>query len=102
MTDFTPGPWILDEIGGVNGNGYRVASVAACTAPRVDPKEIRANAALIAAAPEMYETLEKACKFIADEYGFPESQALAGEHVSKVARPVWNAICDVLGKANGG
>jgi hypothetical protein len=38
-------------------------------------------------------------KFIASEYGDPESQSMDGHHVSKEARAVWDVICGAMSGA---
>lgn len=60
-TKFTPGPWSaskligVDDLGIVNGYGSAVARIG--NLDIANP----ANAALIAAAPELYEALHDAC-----------------------------------------
>ena len=69
---------------------YAAAAIRALPLP-ADPRD--AEIELLRAV------LESVYEFISAEYGDPESQALEGEHVASVARPVWNKICDALAKA---
>lgn len=73
-TNWTPGPWEVDEEARVGGYGieatpsaYTHVTVAVsiqsegCAYP-ISSAEARNNARLIASAPELYQALEKACK----------------------------------------
>jgi hypothetical protein len=73
---WTPGPWPVDQSGDgkryiigkglVEGpNGYEVAEVYADDAPYA---ETRANARLIAAAPDLYEALEAILQTVDAQY----------------------------------
>ncbi len=102
MTDqpkWTPGPWRATTHDhpeqGVYA-GYRIAKMTGGEIQRD-----RANANLIAAAPDLYAALDAAYDFIADQYGDAEAQALEGEFVSKEARAIWETICAALAKARG-
>ena len=61
---WTPGPWKIANIPGIDGEGigYRVFAPRGCVAlafsPSVGAQHTEANALLIAAAPEMHEALE--------------------------------------------
>ena len=55
-TQFTPGPWTINAGLSVKGNGGR--HIAKVGAEHLDSQTDRANAGLIAAAPEMYEALQ--------------------------------------------
>ena len=61
MTEYTPGPW---RVGGVedlqHGRGRQIAADAGkiCVVYGVRDPDVKANARLIAAAPDMYEELE--------------------------------------------
>jgi hypothetical protein len=62
MSRFTPGPWTCDEddkqyVIGEGQSKYRT-HVGTVYADDTDPKEAKANAHLIAAAPDMYEALQ--------------------------------------------
>jgi len=59
QTQRTPGPWsVYPESGNVmDGRGCRVATIVRM--PGQNEHEKRANAALIASAPELYEALSK-------------------------------------------
>lgn len=64
ITKFTPGPWVPVWFGGLQVAGHE--GVAVCTmwgSTSTDPEDkadAEANAALIAAAPAMYDALESA------------------------------------------
>lgn len=69
-TKFTPGPWRTEDRGLkhviVGSNNWQVGAL------RQTPKLNRADAALIAAAPELYEALEKVIR-INGSTGGPEA-----------------------------
>ena len=94
MTGFTHGPWTVSGTNMVRGHAGN--TIADCRY-----KNGRADAHLIAAAPDMYAALVMAQDFIKDQYEDAESQALDGEYVSREARPVWAVICDALAKLEG-
>jgi hypothetical protein len=62
---WTPDPWILDHrdeirmncFGGDVRNGHPVMDLASCSGPRTGYDEAKANARLIAAAPDLYREL---------------------------------------------
>lgn len=59
-TEFTPGPWHINEYAHHTVIGTETKNVAKIISADIDnPGEIRANARLIATAPEMYEVLDK-------------------------------------------
>ena len=73
---FTPGPWVVDKVLDLRGNpcaysvwpsrerlGQRNRIVST---PDGVTAEAKANARLIAAAPEMYQALTLACAVVAD------------------------------------
>jgi len=73
MTKFTPGPW--DHDSGMYGNGKAYHSIFSPDEIIIaefnplsvtNPEQGRANAALIAAAPDMYEALEEAREWFYD------------------------------------
>lgn len=55
-TNWTPGPWEVDQYGDVIANGEDVAHVVSTIGDYI------ATSRLVAAAPELYQALEKACK----------------------------------------
>lgn len=56
---FTPGPWRLhvDGVAVFGSNGEQVIDATVCS-PNLTQEEIRMNARLIAAAPDMYAALD--------------------------------------------
>lgn len=62
---FTKGPWFITEYEVIKSESSKTAtgaiSVAGVSIPMYRCEEAKANAALIAAAPEMYEMLQTAC-----------------------------------------
>ncbi len=67
MPDFTPGPWVIGITVGADGwPVYRIRDMKDPTCM----KEKLANADLISAAPEMYEWMDKFCKFCYQENAF--------------------------------
>ena len=81
-TKATPGPWHLDKTANMNGisiqdvRGYRVANCRSYsrTIPR---SEALSNAALIAAAPDLYESLRG---LLADITEYQELNNLGGKN----------------------
>ena len=76
MNDHTPGPWYVDGTDGIYSAGpgteqhplpagvtWRVVGHGAIRGRR-DEQEVRANARLIAAAPEMYDMLQRAVELL--------------------------------------
>jgi len=62
MVQHTSGPWSIDEWGSVNGPDGRtieINGVASVCSPGVRQDIAKANARLIAAAPELLEALQK-------------------------------------------
>ena len=94
---FTPGPWVVDEdyedeeqqaIGIVKeGHGYiaGIHILASCNNGEGFTAEDRANAALIAAAPAMYEALQALLALIGDE-DLPDNGELSGASICDFAR----------------
>jgi hypothetical protein len=68
MSKFTEGPWGIEfEFQyAINGGCKHVAMVSSFISSKEEEQENIANANLIAAAPDMYEALEKAYKMIHD------------------------------------
>lgn len=81
---FTPGPWsvfntadIFTDLGAANAEGIDAPSndgwhIADCDMGGLGLDEVKANARLIAAAPEMYEALRKAIRFIESHVADPD------------------------------
>lgn len=86
----------------INEHGHRQHTPICTVAVLADDTETaRANAHLIAAAPDLYEALEAARAFIADQYADARSQALDGEFLAKDAREPFRTICAALARARG-
>ena len=68
--NFTPGPWeSLGSVVRVNRYGDEDHHIEVCSLPYYLGDERRANAALIAAAPEMYEALKIMTALVRLKYG---------------------------------
>lgn len=93
VQNFTPGPWgfesfgLSEEIKSLNNPLIAIVQSRHCESP----EEMRGNAQLIAASPDMYATLNRALDALqrADNYGVPGLCALIED------------ISDVLAKARG-
>ncbi len=107
MAKHTPGPWEVD--------GYEIVSgdqiVAAILAAVPDTEEDRANAALIAAAPELLTVVEAICEFWDESASDPAGEqstmlspdALIGGHGSDcVPITIHDVLRAALAKAKGG
>lgn len=94
-TQFTPGPWLSDEDGAWIRQGTDGVWVAfTCEQLGSFGRVQKANAHIIAAAPEMYEALSKACAAW-DEYDADNSVGVD---------ELWDAFSDVraaIAKAEG-
>jgi len=66
MERFTKGPWFISEHQMIKSESSKTAtgaiSVPGISCPMYKCEEAEANASLIAAAPEMYEMLQRACR----------------------------------------
>ena len=72
MSKHTPGPWIIEAQGiYANGGNKRVAT-AMSHEHEIDWPTTKANARLIAAAPELLETLQAALEALRSSAGFDE------------------------------
>ena len=105
MAKFTPGPWVIkhpdyspwEVIANVDGPDdgiFHYDSICDCdqdSKSRLDSEETKANARLIAAAPEMYEAL-KACQL----------QLLQQNNRHEYVEDALNLACSALVKAEGG
>jgi len=112
VSKHTKGPWIAVENDGayvknpefatwrIEERGSAAEMVVAVIISDIAllADKVEANARLMAAAPEMRAALNKAYDLIRAEYSCPKAAALEGHPIDKVARPTWDAICDVLGK----
>ena len=86
---FTPGPWEIQDAGPgtIRGLRFRVVTDDSVIARTTDGwKEARANARLIAAAPEMYEVLQELAESmeLAKNYGYEKEHAMVREVLAKV------------------
>ena len=86
---FTPGPWEIQDAGPgtIRGLRFRVVTKDSIIARTTDGwKEARANARLIAAAPEMYEVLQELADSmeLAKNYGYEKEHAMIQELLAKV------------------
>lgn len=108
MSGFTPGPWIMaakpSSVVGwpvVASTGRSIASIAYVSPDGFAPAEVdfneqsKANAALIAAAPDLLSALEKAAPFIG--WASTREQIIAG--VDSI--PLCDEIDAALAKARG-
>lgn len=119
MKKFTPGPWV-SEIHRINtpneqSVGFFVRTITDKPGERrqisgyvktYNPelfKEIEANAALIAAAPEMYEALKNLKECIEDYFGKNEREFLkcGDKDVDGFFTQQYIAACNALKKAMG-
>ena len=86
---FTPGPWQIEDCtpGESTGLRFEVGTKDSVIARTTDGwKEARANARLIAAAPEMYEVLQELADSmeLAKNYGYEKEHAMIQEVLAKV------------------
>ena len=90
---FTPGPWIVETTNTLPGEcadnvhrlcypGYRIHGICAIWN---NTRTSKANAALIAAAPAMYEALQALLALIGDE-DLPDNGELSGASICDFAR----------------
>jgi hypothetical protein len=103
MTQHTAGPWTIDEspspVYGSNGTlvaeGVRIGGIATCytTGTRSSDKN-RANARLIAAAPELLEALKRLIELAEDPENERDSDLVEIIH--------WDHIRALITKAEGG
>jgi hypothetical protein len=70
-TKFTPGPWALDQCGRIYVIRATDCSVGEAYRSDFDPPSLptKANAALIAAAPDLYAALNSLLKTVVDDLG---------------------------------
>lgn len=97
----TPGPWWVQDNTEQDGVGHQLRVDSACGAvadcgrtPFVDD-EMRANARLIAAAPEMLEVLEELVFW-------HENKHIRAKGTNEKKRDAWLAAKAVISKATGG
>lgn len=102
---WTPGPWMADgpdyfcdyNILPGNGESAAIGAVVSNCRPKA---EVRANARLIAAAPDLAEAVEAAMLFIADQYR-DAAREPQGEWLAPEAMPIYAKLSDALAKARG-
>jgi len=83
---FTPGPWVRMNVTDVFTDGKSGQQIADCMPNiAVSINELAANAALIAAAPELYEALEWAYR-VHGEHGGPLGLGVAMKAALEKAR----------------
>lgn len=78
MSEHTPGPWRTEAVKTSIGHAHKIAPINACiyvdhrgTGERdTKTKEAAANARLIAAAPDLLETLEAVAPYFAGEHAY--------------------------------
>jgi len=85
----TPGPWQIEDCtpGESTGLRFEVGTKDSVIARTTDGwKEARANARLIAAAPDMYEVLQELAESmeLAKNYGYEKEHAMIQEVLAKV------------------
>ena len=106
---FTPGPWSQMRHWAFSGflvfetskPDEELPGVAIVTDHPLTGERREANARLIAASPEMFETLQAALDFINCEFACPQSAAEDGDPIDANARPIRDALVAVLAKAEG-
>lgn len=107
MSNCTPGPWVVSVKKRNRICGPEGVIVAETWRPPARAKKgyntaawmtAHANAALIAAAPTLFEALTEARKFIESEYRDPAAES-DGEWLAAEARSVYMAICFALADA---
>jgi hypothetical protein len=98
-TNFTPGPWALDEKGlGVISKAGNISGDIICDAPDGWEDSMKLwgfNAALIAAAPDLFEALRLALPYIQDAYecAFPDT-----DHNANVLSMAQLALSKAIGQ----
>lgn len=98
MNAFTPGPWAVNQrfekpvVGYDVGDGDTPLPIVDIV-HGYDKAQARANAKLIAAAPDMYEALQA----LVLEYG----KQMASMQVVSPRRGLWRNACAALAKARG-
>lgn len=85
-TNFTPGPWELDDLDIFDAKGNQIASVYN-SAKLPAGINCGPDAALIAAAPELYEKLEECYKWFANfQYESGDGMLITGEILELLAK----------------
>lgn len=98
-TKHTPGPWVVDQYGQVITPSGKTLHMCGVAIPHFDSDECRANARLLAAAPEMLDALSVFTMFpLADMRSLgadePYTISVLGRHM--------HAAIDAIVKATGG
>ena len=99
MSNFTPGPWKVCGSGefiiAAKGNAKIMTAVASVSGIKVNPERTKADARLIAAAPEMYEALKEVAPYVSIcDY------EMEGADGGK-AEELFNVINALLGRIDG-
>jgi hypothetical protein len=106
QTQHTPGPWFYEGQNIRNGDGLDVATVDSersterCTSDRIPLKEWTANTRLIAAAPDLFESLQRTHRFLASVEGFLQDHELWGDDEQDLLEANERAIAKSEGRAN--
>lgn len=110
---FTPGPWFVNadfyvygadgrKIQGEYFDGVEIPLVCDVKSDSRDRTENKANAALIAAAPEMYEALKKLKECLENFFGKTEKDFFEDcDNGELYFAREYNYACNVLMKARG-
>lgn len=93
MSEYTPGPWSVDDLGwdyfAETNHRYGIACDAPMTPRRVakvegDGPQFAANAKLISAAPEMAEYLQATLRFFEILTDFPNFKPMADAAIKEI------------------
>lgn len=105
---WTSGPWTIVPYGDgdslvihVEGTDWRICFMAT---PGSSPRAmdtIEANAALIAAAPDLYEALEALLRIVESEFQVERDERPDGSHIAASVRGDWLQARAALARARG-
>lgn len=93
MSKFTPGPWVVNTNVryAINFQNKHVAMVSSYEMFESDRAENEANARLIAAAPAMYEALQKCAEFASKTGSEPEVLVVIMQQIAKISQAALRA-----------